>query len=197
MYYHSCNRPIHACLSAKPSQSWLWHNSKHTITSTYDARTLVLFNSKIIHPKQSDSNTSSSIQQAHFYHLRQGVTYPKQWVQQRLLADSLMRDNYTKSTASVRSYGALVKWEDSQYNNPTLDFNHMSIYNLKDTHHKNWYLIFWYQPSRLKVYISSCRHNKKHAFRSWPEHLYMLGLHGILVWVNSGIMTFNVHSDQV
>ena len=59
MYYHSCNRPLHACLSAKPSQSWLWHNSKHTITSTYDARTLVLFNSKIIHPKQPDSNTSS------------------------------------------------------------------------------------------------------------------------------------------
>ena len=141
--------------------------------------------------------TSSSIQQPHFYHLRHGVTYPKQWVQQRLLADSLIWDNFTKRTASVRSYGALVKWEDSQYNNPTLDFNHMSIYNLKDTHHKNWYLIFWYQPSRLKVYISSCRHNKKHAFRSWPEHLYMLGLHGILVWVNSGIMTFNVHSDQV
>ena len=110
---------------------------RHTITPTYDARTLVLFNSKIIHPKQSDSNTSSSIQQPHFYHLRHGVTYPKQWVQQRLLADSLMRDNYTKSTASVRPYGALVKWEDSQYNNPTLDFNHMSIYNLKDTHHKN------------------------------------------------------------
>ena len=77
------------------------------------------------------------IQQPHLYHLRQGVTYPKQWVQQRLLADSLMRDKkYTKSTASVRPYGALVKWEDSQYNNPTLDFNHMSIYNLKDTHHK-------------------------------------------------------------
>ena len=92
MYYHSYNRPLHAYLSAKPSQSWLWHNSKHTITSTYDARTLVLFNSKIIHPKQSDSNTSSSIQQPHFYHLRHGVTYPKQWVQQRLLADSLMRD---------------------------------------------------------------------------------------------------------
>ena len=69
---------------------------RHTITSTYDARTLVLFNSKIIHPKQSDSNTSSSIQQAHFYHLRQGVTYPKQWVQQRLLADSLMRDKLHK-----------------------------------------------------------------------------------------------------
>ena len=120
-----------------PNQTDSDTDFRHTITSTYDARTLVLFNSKIIHPKQSDSNTSSSIQQAHFYHLRQGVTYPKQWVQQRLLADSLMRDNYTKSTASVRSYGALVKWEDSQYNNPTLDFNHMSIYNLKDTHHKN------------------------------------------------------------
>ena len=61
MYYHSYNRPLHAYLSAKPSQSWLRLNSKHTITSTYDARTLILFNSKIIHPKQSDSNSSSSI----------------------------------------------------------------------------------------------------------------------------------------
>ena len=192
MYYHSYNRPLHAYLSAKPSQSWLWHNSKHTITSTYDEKALILFNSKIIHPKQSDSNTSSSIQQPHFYHLRHGIPYPKQWVQQRWLADNLIWDNFTKRTASVRSYGALVKWEDSQYNNPTLDFNHMSIYNTTridiwsfDTNPRDWKHIYHHVDTT------------KTCLSEWPEHLYMLGLQGILVWVNSGIMTFNVHSDQV
>ena len=95
-----------------PKSNCFWHRFRHTITPTYDARTLVLFNSKIIHPKQSDSNTSSSIQQPHFYHLRHGIPYPKQWVQQRWLADSLIWDNFTKRTASVRPYGALVKWEE-------------------------------------------------------------------------------------
>ena len=175
MYYHSYNRPLHAYLSAKPSQSWLRLNSKHTITSTYDARTLVLFNSKIIHPKQSDSNTSSSIQQPHFYHLRHGIPYPKQWVQQRWLAESLMRDKlYTKSTASVRPQELWWNGKDTYYNKPTLDFNHMLIYNLYDI------LSFEYQPSGLKVYnIIMLTQNINMPF-GVARTSVLLGLQGIL-----------------
>ena len=82
------------------------------------------------------------------YHLRHGVPYPKQWVQQRWLAESLMRDKlYTKSTASVRPQELWWNGKDTYYNKPTLDFNHMLIYNLYDI------LSFEYQPSGLKVYI--------------------------------------------
>ena len=38
---------------------------------------------------------------------------------------------------------------------------------------------FEYQPSRLKEYIlMQTQEEEQHAFRRWPEHLYMLGLHG-------------------
>ena len=105
------------CLFTTPLQDILpksycfWHRFQAHNNHNLWCKTLVLFNSKINHPKHSDSKTSSSIQQPHLYHLRHGIPYPKQWVQQRWLADSLIWDNFTKRTASVRSYGALVKWE--------------------------------------------------------------------------------------
>ena len=132
------------------------------------------------------------IQQPHLYHLRHGVPYPKQWVQQRWLAESLMRDKlYTKSTASVRPQELWWNGKDTYYNKPTLDFNHMLIYNLYDI------LSFEYQPSGLKVYnIIMLTQNINMPF-GVARTSVLLGLQGILAWVNSGIMTFNVHSDQV
>ena len=52
-----------------------------------------------------DSNTSSSIQQAHFYHLRQGGHLPKaNGFSNGCLRIVSCETNYTKSTASVRPY---------------------------------------------------------------------------------------------
>ena len=39
-----------------PNQTDSDTDFRHKITTTYDATTLILFNSKIFHPKQSDSN---------------------------------------------------------------------------------------------------------------------------------------------
>ena len=109
------------CLFTTPLQDILpksycfWHRFQAHNNHNLWCKTLVLFNSKINHPKHSDSKTSSSIQQPHLYHLRHGIPYPKQWVQQRWLADSLIWDNFTKRTASVRSYGALVIWEEKRH----------------------------------------------------------------------------------
>ena len=138
------------------------------------------------------TTSSNIIQQPHLYHLRHGIPYPKQWVQQRWLAESLMRDKlYTKSTASVRPQELWWNGKDTYYNKPTLDFNHMLIYNLYDI------LSFEYQPSGLKVYnIIMLTQNINMPF-GVARTSVLLGLQGILAWVNSGIMTFNVHSDQV
>ena len=97
-----------------------------------------------------------------------------QWVQQRLLADSLMRDNYTKSTASVRPQELWWNGKDTYYNKPTLDFNHMLIYNLYDI------LSFEYQPSGLKVYnIIMLTQNINMPF-GVARTSVLLGLQGIL-----------------
>ena len=127
MYYHSCNRPLHACLSAKPSQSWLWYNSKRTITSAYDTRTLVLFISKIIHPKQTDSNTSS-YNNPIFIISDTGSPTQSNGSSNGGLRIVSMR-HFTKRTASVRSHGALVEWEALVYT--TTHSNHMLITTLK------------------------------------------------------------------
>ena len=67
----------------------------------------------------------------------------------------------------------------------------MLIYNLYDI------LSFEYQPSGLKVYnIIMLTQNINMPF-GVARTSVLLGLQGILAWVNSGIMTFNVHSDQV
>ena len=95
-------KPVIAC--SPPHSKIIYPNQtdsdtdfRHTTTPTYDARTLFLFNSKIIYPNQSDSNTSSSIQQAQFLPSPpRGPPTQSQWVQQRLLADSLMRDKLHK-----------------------------------------------------------------------------------------------------
>ena len=98
---------------------------------------------------------------------------------------------YTKSTASVRPQELWWNGKDTYYNKPTLDFNHMLIYNLYDI------LSFEYQPSGLKVYnIIMLTQNINMPF-GVARTSVLLGLQGILAWVNSGIMTFNVHSDQV
>ena len=131
----------------RPKSHCFWHRSQATTTTTHDAKLWFC----LIQDKTPNATWlyHKLIQQPHFYHLRHGIPYPKQWVQQRWLADSLIWDNFTKRTASVRSYGALVKWEDSQYNNPTLDFNHMSIYNTTridiwsfDTNPRDWKYIY-------------------------------------------------------
>ena len=150
---------------------------RHKITTTYDATTLILFNSKTFHPKQSDSNNMlmHTYNNPNLYHLRHGVPYPKQWVQQRWLAESLMRDKlYTKSTASVRPQELWWNGKDTYYNKPTLDFNHMLIYNLYDI------LSFEYQPSGLKVYnIIMLTQNINMPF-GVARTSVLLGLQGIL-----------------
>ena len=82
--------------------------------------------------------------------------------------------HFTKRTASVRSYGALVEWEALAYT--TTHSNHMSIYNIKD---------------KQQPFLTTCRYTTPHdtthhmiqhkSLSEWPEHLYMLGLQGMLV----------------
>ena len=124
---------------------------------------MILFNSKTFHPKLSDSNNMlmHTYNNPNLYHLRHGVPYPKQWVQQRWLAESLMRDKlYTKSTASVRPQELWWNGKDTYYNKPTLDFNHMLIYNLYDISSSE------YQPSEQHHHADT---KHKHAFRSGPN----------------------------
>ena len=125
------------------------------------------------------------------YHLRHGVPYPKQWVQQRWLADSLMRDKlYTKSTASVRPQELWWNGKDTYYNKPTLDFNHMLIYNLYDI------LSFEYQPSGLKVYnIIMLTQNINMPF-GVARTSVLLGLQGILVLSERSIKDVYVSNSQ-
>ena len=76
--------------------------------------------------------------------------------------------HFTKRTASVRSYGALVEWEALAYT--TTHANHMSIDNINAK-----------QQPLLTTSLAITRHDTTKSLSEWPERLYMLGLQGMLV----------------